>query len=83
MVINTLSTELTYEWEQMGDTLVLNKWIEFGKKIRELGRENNISLLTDYGEKIIDNADIWAESEAGTGSSFKITLPKPDPALKK
>jgi len=56
-VINILSTELMDEWEQMKDMLILNKWIDFGKKIKDLGRENNIPFLTDYGEKIIDNAD--------------------------
>jgi len=57
LVINMLSNELMNEWEQMKDTLILDKWIDFGKKIKELGIQNNISLLSDYGEKIIDNAD--------------------------
>ncbi len=56
-IINYLSSELMQEWEQIADSVILDKWSEFGAKIKDLGEKYNADALADYGKSIIQDSE--------------------------
>ena len=56
-IMNTLSTQLMEQWRQLGDSMLLDEWMQFGNRISALGKQHHIVFLLDYGRYIIDNVN--------------------------
>jgi len=56
-ILNCLSSELMREWEQIADSVILDKWSEFGAKIKDLGEKYNADALVAYGKSIIQDSE--------------------------
>jgi len=56
-IINSLSSELMQEWEQIADSVILDKWSEFGTKIKELGEKYKADVIADYGSSVIQDSE--------------------------
>ncbi|HLP59415.1 MAG TPA: ATP-binding protein, partial [Candidatus Deferrimicrobium sp.] len=53
-VIDILSTQIMGQWQQLGNSMLLDEWVQFGARITALGERYNIDFLMDYGRYIID-----------------------------
>jgi hypothetical protein len=56
-ILEVLSTQLMEQWRQMGDSMLLDEWVQFGTKIKALGEKYDVGFITDYGRHIIDNVE--------------------------
>ncbi|MCU0287750.1 MAG: ATP-binding protein [Acidobacteria bacterium] len=56
-IINILSTQITAQWQQLGNSMLLDEWLQFGARITALGERYDIVFLMDYGRYIIDNVE--------------------------
>lgn len=50
-----LDSQLIPRWETLGDSLLLDDWVEFGKRVKSAGELHNVPVLADYGEEIVSN----------------------------
>ncbi|HEX2866258.1 MAG TPA: response regulator [Ignavibacteriales bacterium] len=56
-VVNALAGEYLEKWKNVKSGLFIDEVIEFAKGIKELGKENNVKALLEYGEELHLNAD--------------------------
>ncbi len=56
-IISCLSGELMAEWKQIADLMILDRWIEFGLKVKTLGEKFSTFPLIDFGQRIMNYAD--------------------------
>lgn len=54
-IVEVLTTQLMEQWRQMGDSMLLDEWVQFGTKIKTLGEKYNAGFIEDYGRHIIEN----------------------------
>ncbi|MCP4690118.1 MAG: response regulator, partial [Desulfobacterales bacterium] len=55
-LLNLLETELAAELTEIRETLLVDEIREFGEKIEGLGRENELNVLTAWGENLYQRA---------------------------
>jgi PAS domain S-box-containing protein len=56
-IVACLSGELMQEWKQNSDFLILDKWTEFGNRIKDLGEKYQSRVLIHYGQSMTDEAE--------------------------
>jgi CheY-like chemotaxis protein len=56
-VLETLETESTDLWKTARKSGFFNEVMDFGKHIRSLGEENQLPLLTEFGDELINHAN--------------------------
>jgi len=61
LIINKLENEMMDEWNNLQDQQPMEKVKEFGNSIKNIGKENEIKILTNYGNHLmftVDSVDI-------------------------
>ena len=56
-IIDIFSHQLMDQWRQMGDSLLLDEWVQFGSNIKSAGEKFNSEFIIDYGQHIIENVE--------------------------
>ncbi|MCP4152447.1 MAG: response regulator [bacterium] len=54
-ILTQLTTELTQQWNRLGDSMLLDDWVEFGTSIKNLANKYDERFLKDYSEHLINN----------------------------
>ncbi|MCK5055277.1 MAG: response regulator [Candidatus Aminicenantes bacterium] len=54
-VLRLFAHELREKWEQIGDSLILDSWLDFGEEIKQAGEKFNLKSLIIYGKQFTDN----------------------------
>lgn len=53
----TLDSRFMPEWRRLEDSMILDEWRDFGSGIKEVGRQFNISALSELGQNFIRFAE--------------------------
>jgi signal transduction histidine kinase/CheY-like chemotaxis protein len=56
-ISTTLSSQLMDHWQELGDSMILDRWASFGQEVKQLGERFNVGLLVKYGQRMLDNVN--------------------------